>query len=129
MPGFPVDIKLSAYMVIKFVLALAAGVTAAPEICVGVVRETVPDMQIREVDLDHTAAVAATERLRVMVDLGTVKGEYQYGALNQIKILHGHVLLQQAISDRISFGIRSAEAKYSTSSFCSWLAKDGFWYD
>jgi len=109
--------------------ALAAGSGETPELCAGTVRPTELEMQIQESDLGQKEAVAASEALRDMVRRGVVDGESNYGALNQLKILHGHVLLQQALADRKNYGADSVEAKDSQNAFCSWLVQDGFWYD
>ena len=115
-----------------FAIALAAGSagpTPEPELCAGTVRQTEPQYQVLESDLDHAAAVRAAERLRDKVAQGQVHGEFQYGVLNLLKILKGHVMLEQALVDRHEFGVNSAEASDSKASFCAWLAKEGFWYD
>lgn len=117
----------------KLLLALALSASAAtaapPEMCLGVARETEPDMQIRESDLDHASAVAAASWLHEKLKEGSLGGEYQYGALNQLKTIKGHMLLQQAVDDRKEFGVDSVEATESRTSFCNWLVRDGFWYD
>ena len=118
---------MGVHLVLVFALATSSAVP--PEACSGMGRKTELEMQIRESDLDLASAVKAAEKLREMVGQGRVGGEYHHGALNQLKILKGHVLLHQALADRVEFGAMSAEATDSQKSFCMWLAKDGFWYD
>jgi hypothetical protein len=118
-------------MAIHLTLAvvLAAGTAGKAELCAGMVRDTEPEMQIHESDLDRASAAEAIEWLRVNVDLGTLDGERQSGAMNKLKILQGHVFLQQVLADRRNFGPDSDYAIGSKASFCTWLAKEGFWYD
>jgi hypothetical protein len=110
-------------------IALAAGAPADSGLCKSVVNRIEPDMRIRESDLDQAAASAATEKLRQMIDRGQVDGEFRFGALNQVKIIRGHLLLRQAQADRQASGASSPEARGSEKAFCDWLVKDGFWYD
>ena len=110
-------------------LALSIGTVAEPSLCVGVDSKIEPGMQIRESDLDRAAAIAATDKLQGMISRGELSGEFQFGVLNQIRIVQGHVLLQQARSDRVEFGIDSPEAGKSTMALCRWLGDEGFWYD
>lgn len=86
-------------------------------------------MQIRESDLGHSSAVAAARWLHERLQEGSLGGEYQFGAFNQMKIIKGHMFLQKALDDRKDFGVGSVEANESRTSFCNWLASDGFWYD
>jgi hypothetical protein len=116
-------------LLLALVLSTSAATAAPPEICSGVARETEPDMQIRETDLDHASAVAAARWLHEKLQEGSLGGDYQFGALNQLKIIKGHMLLQQALDDRKDSGVGSVEAAESRNSFCNWLVKDGFWYD
>ncbi|ADV27939.1 hypothetical protein Psesu_2103 [Pseudoxanthomonas suwonensis 11-1] len=117
-------------MVIAVSLAVALAVApVTQELCVGYRNGIEPDMRIRESDLGQPAAVIAAERLRDMVGRGEVTGGFQHGALNQAKVIHGHILLRQAIEDQRQFGRDSAEAASSTNAFCSWLETEGFWYD
>lgn len=110
-------------------IALAAGAPADSGLCKGVVNRIEPDMRIRESDMDLAAASAATDKLRQMIDRGQVDGEFRFGALNQVKIIRGHLLLRQAQADRQVFGGGSSEATRSEKAFCDWLVKDGFWHD
>lgn len=110
-------------------LILWASSTAGPELCAGVVNKIEPEMRIRETDLTREKAAEAAAKLRDLIERGHVDGEFQHGALNQLKIVHGHILLQQARNDSNKFGQESAEARDSTDAFCRWLVKDGFWYD
>lgn len=64
-----------------------------------------------------------------MVKSGEVGGEAEFRALNQSKIIIGHLLLRQAQEDRVAFGGDSDESRRSTSTLCSWLGTEGFWYD
>ncbi|HEY1137423.1 MAG TPA: hypothetical protein VGE64_08020 [Xanthomonadaceae bacterium] len=118
---------MSLHLVLS--IALAAGAPADSGLCKGVVNRIQPDMRIRESDLDQAAASAATEKLRQMIDGGQVDGEFRFGALNQLKIIRGHLLLRQAQADRQASGASSPKARGSEKAFCDWLVKDGFWYD
>ena len=109
-------------------IALAAG-SAGPDLCSNIASQIEPDMQIHESDLDQAAAIAAADKLKTMIDRGEVDGEFQFGALNKLKIIRGHMLLQQAQADRKEFGAGSAEARESATTLCIWLGKEGFWYD
>ena len=110
------------------VIALASS-SASPELCRGVENKIEPDMRILESDLSRSAAIEAAEKLKNMVTRGDLTGEFQFGALNQSKIIYGHILLRQAMNDRAEFGFHSAESAESERSFCSWLSTEGFWYD
>lgn len=114
---------------IALLLALVASSAAAPDLCPGMSSQIEPDMQIVQTDLDHAAASAAVDTLRTMLAQGRLTGEFQFGALNQLKIIQGHLLLQQALADRAEFGAGSMEAGASTDVFCRWLETEGFWYD
>ena len=116
---------LSAALTI-FVLASAS---ASPELCRGVENKIEPDMRILKSDLSQSAAIEAAENLKDMVARGDLTGEYQFGALNQSKIIHGHILLKQAMADRVQFGPDSVESAESARSLCTWLSTEGFWYD
>ena len=116
---------LSAALTI-FVLASAS---ASPELCRSVESKIEPDVRILESDLSQSAAIEAAKKLKDMVARGDLTGEYQFGALNQSKIIHGHVLLQQAMVDRTEFGPVSVESAESTRSLCTWLSTEGFWYE
>lgn len=110
-------------------LALATQSPSGPELCAGVENRIVEDMRILESDLTKAAAEEAARKLQTMVARGEVTDEFAFGALNQTKIVHGHILLRQAQSDREAFGRKSIEFKESESSFCNWLVTKGFWYD
>ena len=114
---------------IALAIALATGATSAPELCADTPNLIEPDMRIHESDLGQAAANTAVKKLRSMIDRGEVAGEFQFGFMNQMKIVQGHALLQQAKADRKEFGIGSSEAGNSTKSFCTWLGKEGFWFD
>jgi hypothetical protein len=114
---------------ILLALALASGQTSSPVLCSDATNQIEPDMRIHESDLDQAAAAAAVGKLKDMIGRGEVDGEFYFGALNQIKIIRGHVLLQQAQADRKEFGQTSVESRESTRTLCSWLGKEGFWYD
>lgn len=103
--------------------------SAAPELCSDLKNEIEPDMRILQSDLDQSGANEAADNLKRMVARGDVSGEFLYGALNQSKIVHGHILLRQAMADREDFGTNSIESRGSTRSFCTWLSTEGFWYD
>ena len=110
-------------------VALASGGVPPPELCADMVRETEPDMQIHESDLDAASAASAAEWLREKVSLGMADGEFHHGALNKLRILEGHVMREQALADLRDSGADSAEARESRISFCKWLATEGCWYD
>ena len=114
---------------IALAIALATGATSVPELCADTPNLIEPDMRIHESDLGQAAANTAVKKLRSMIDRGEVAGEFQFGFMNQMKIVQGHALLQQAKADRKEFGIGSSEAGDSTKSFCAWLGKEGFWFD
>lgn len=100
-----------------------------PELCRDADNKIEPDMRILESDLSQSAAVEASEKLKGMIARGELTGEFQFGALNQSKIIQGHILLRQADADRQEFGPGSLESRGSTESFCTWLGTEGFWYD
>ena len=110
------------------IIALASS-PASPELCRGVENNIEPDMRILESDLSQSAAIEATEKLKNMIARGDLGGEFQFGALNQSKIIHGHILLRQAAADKEEFGAGSTESRESIRSFCTWLSTKGFWYD
>jgi len=110
-------------------IILLASSAVSPELCRGVENKIEPDMRILESDLSQSAAIEAVEKLKGMVVRGDLTGEFQFGALNQSKIIHGHILLRQAMADREEFGPDSAESAESTRSLCTWLSTEGFWYD
>ena len=117
----------------SFHLAVAMALAVAQAPALGICGDTPghiePDMRILEADLDQAAAAAAAGKLEGMIERGDVDGEFYFGALNRIKIIRGHVLLQQARSDRKAFGQESIQARESAAALCSWLGKEGFWYD
>jgi hypothetical protein len=115
--------------VILVAFALATGAGSEDPLCSDIESKVEPDMQIRESDLGRSDAAAAAGKLQDMVDEGQLTGEFQFGALNQIKIVQGHVLLQQARSARDEFGSGSPEAQRSKTTLCQWLRNEGFWYD
>jgi hypothetical protein len=114
---------------ILLAFALAAGADSEPSLCSSIESKIEPDMQIRESDLGRPAATAAAGKLQDMIDRGQLGGEFQFGVLNQLKIVQGHVLLQQARLDRDEFGSGSPEAQRSKTTLCQWLSNEGFWYD
>lgn len=118
-------------MTILLALAIALSTHSAesPDLCTGFENRIVEDMRILEADLAQSAAATAVEKLRAMVEQGQVAGEFRFGALNQLKIVHGHVLLKQALMDRNEFGPDSVEFQESKASLCDWLGTKGFWYD
>ena len=122
---------LGAFMSLQIALAiaLATGTTSAPDLCSGVPNTIEPDMRIHESDLGRAAAISAVKKLSAMIDHGETTGEFQFGFLNQVKIVQGHALLQQAKADRKEFGVASEQAGDSTKSLCTWLGKEGFWFD
>ena len=118
---------MSIPILLAFVLAAGTGPEAP--LCSDIESKIEPDMQVRESDLGRPAAAAAAGKLQDMIDRGQLSGEFQFGVLNQIKIVQGHVLLQQARSDRDEFGSGSSEAQRSKTTLCHWLSNEGFWYD
>ena len=109
------------------IITLASS-SVSPELCRGVENKIEPDVRILESDLSKSAAIEAAEKLKNMIARGDLTGEFQFGALNQSKIIHGHILLRQAAADREEFGAGSTESRESTRSFCTWLSREGFWY-
>ena len=118
---------MTAYLALA--IALSASTAGDFELCRGFPNSVEPDMRVLEVDLNRAAAVEAATRLKEMIERGELDGEFHFGALNRIKIIQGHMLLRQAIGDRETFGIASAEAKASVAALCTWLGQEGFWYD
>lgn len=86
-------------------------------------------MRILEADLSKSAAIEATEKLRRMIELGEVSGMFAHGALNQTKVIHGHILLQHANAVNEEFGAETIEFREAKTGLCSWLVAEGFWYD
>jgi hypothetical protein len=114
---------------ILLAFAFATGAGSEDPLCSEIESEIEPDIQIRESDLGRPAAAAAAGKLQDMIERGQLTGEFQLGALNQIKIVQGHLLLQQARSARDEFGPGSPEAQRSTTTLCQWLSNEGFWHD
>ena len=110
-------------------LLLAAASPAGSTLCSGVESKIEPDMRILESDLTQRAATQAAEKLRDIVKRDQLTGDFRFGALNQSKVVYGHILLRQAQSDRIEFGPDSQESRDSKDIFCKWLSSEGFWYD
>ncbi|MBJ7575491.1 hypothetical protein [Luteimonas sp. MC1828] len=110
-------------------IIVLASSSVSPELCRDVENKIEPDMRILESDLSQSAAIQAAERLKDMIARGDLTGEFQFGALNQSKIIRGHILLRQATTDREEFGFDSAESRESAMLLCTWLSTEGFWYD
>lgn len=110
-------------------IALLAGSPASPELCSGVENKIEPGLRILESDLTQSAAIEASNKLRGMIQRGDLVREFQFGALNQSKIIHGHILLRQAQTDRKEFGPDATESRDSARALCTWLRSEGFWYD
>ena len=119
----------SSYALTRLLSAMGDEVGSALDTESGAACKLRPDMRIRESDLTQAEAIKAADKLRAMVGRGEVDGEFQFGALNQSKIIHGHILLQQAKADRKDFGPSSPEAIDSVGALCRWLGSEGFWYD
>ncbi len=64
-------------------VALVAASATGPELCVGFDNRIASDMRIHESDLTQSAAVEALERLKGMIERGSLGGEFKLGALNQ----------------------------------------------
>jgi hypothetical protein len=75
------------------------------------------DMQIRESDLTFEEAEKALTTLR---DYKPETSEMNFGYLNSAKIVQGYSLRQVALT---------LKSEYAVKEFCTWLTKDGFWYD
>lgn len=105
------------------------GAPADSALCADTPRRTVPDMRVEESHLDRAAALEAADRLRARIAQGELHGDLEFGALNALKILEGHVLREQALAVRREAGPDTAEARDATGRFCRWLADEGFWYD
>ena len=99
-------------------LLLAAASPASSTMCSGVDSKIEPDMRILESDLTQSAATRAADKLRDMVKREQLTGEFRFGALNQSKVVYGHILLRQAQSDRKEFGPNSQESQESKEIFC-----------
>ena len=112
------------------VLAMIVAVpvmAAEPVLCSAHPSKIEPDMQIKESDLTTSAALQAVKELEK--NLPNASGEQNFGTLNRLKIVLGYTLRRQALEDAAQFGATSAQAKASTTAFCTWLAQKGFWYD
>ncbi|MBB1474005.1 hypothetical protein H5368_13295 [Luteimonas sp. MC1782] len=110
-------------------IIVLASSSVSPELCRNVENKIEPDMRILESDLSQSAAIQAAEELEDMIARGDLTGAFQFGALNQSKIIHGHILLRQATTDRDEFGSGSVESRESARLLCTWLNTEGFWYD
>jgi hypothetical protein len=110
-------------------MALTFGQASGPELCGDTPIQIEPDMRILESDLGQAAAAAAADKLKIMIDQRAIDGELYYGAMNQLKIIQGHILLQQAQADRARSGADSQEGRQSKMALCQWLGQQGFWYD
>ena len=110
-------------------ISLATGAPVDSELCRGVENTIESDMRVLESDLTKAAALEAAQDLSALVKSGGVGGEAEFRALNQSKIIIGHLLLRQAQEDRLAFGQDSAEFRRSASALCDWLGTEGFWYD
>ena len=110
-------------------ILLATGSPASSTMCSGVENKVEPDMRILESDLTQRAATQAAEKLKDMVKRDQLTGQFQFGALNQSKVIYGHILLRQPQADRKEFGPESQELRESRAILCKWLSTEGFWYD
>jgi len=75
------------------------------------------DMQIRESDLSFEEAEKALTTLR---NYKPQTSEMSFGYLNSAKIVQGYSLRQVALT---------LKSEHAVKEFCTWLTKDGFWYD
>jgi hypothetical protein len=75
------------------------------------------DMQIRESDLTFERAEKALATLR---DYKPTSSEMNLGYINSAKIVQGYSLRQVALT---------LKSEHSVKEFCTWLTKDGYWYD
>jgi hypothetical protein len=75
------------------------------------------EMRIAESDLTFAKAQEALSTLR---NTEPKSLEIEFGYLKSAKIVYGFALRQVALS------LKTPQA---IDDFCSWLAKDGFWYD
>lgn len=118
-------------MTLFTILAITVMATATqnPELCEDVENKIESGMRILESDLSQSAAIEAAERLSDLIARGDFTNESGFSAGNQEKIIHGHILLRQAMAAREEFGSDSVETEESTKSLCNWLRTDGFWYD
>jgi hypothetical protein len=108
-------------------ILIGPAVAAEPELCNTYPRKIEPDMQIKESDLSTSAALKAAKDLEK--SLVSASRDQEFGTLNRLKIVLGYALRHQALEDAAQFGATSAQAKASTSAFCTWLVEKGFWYD
>jgi len=127
--GLTQALGASMTVIATFVLLLAASSPGGSDVCKGIENEIEPDMRILESDLTQKAAEQAAAKLKDMIQRNQITGEYRYGAMNQSKILQGHILLRDAQDDRKKLGPDSQESQESRAAFCKWLGSEGFWYD
>lgn len=118
---------MSTHVLLTF--ALLTGAPPEAELCRSIPNRIEPDMRIQESDLTREKAAQAATELAAMIERGEVDEGSQFGALNRLKIIKGHVLLRQTQVDRKTYGPISPEARDSTKSFCDWLVNEGFWHD
>lgn len=111
--------KMSTVALLVGSLSLAAQAAGSAPLCAGWDNPIEEDHQIRESDLTSEAAAEAkaflearpSPREGVLLD---------FEARNQEKILKGYSLKQAAYASG-----KHADRK----AFCTWLTKEGFWYD
>lgn len=129
----PLNAALGAIYMSRIALCVLALIgagpvlAAEPELCGAYPRKIEPDMQIKESDLTTSATLQAVKDLDR--NLPNASREQDFGTLNRLKTVLGYTLRRQALEDAAQFGATSAQAKASTTAFCTWLVEKGFWYD
>ena len=103
--------------IITFAASFLFCASGYADICGGRPNNIEPDMRITEAHLTSQAARAAKGFLSKHGD--SRNDDYEYGRMNSKKIIEGYKLKQAAENG----------GDEEISSFCRWLAKDGFWYD
>jgi hypothetical protein len=119
-------VRCASVSVLAFIL-VGSVFAAEPELCSTYPRKIEPDMQIKESDLNTTAALKAAKDLEK--NRASASRDQEFGTLNRLKTVLGYTLRRQALEDAAQFGAASAQAKASTKSFCTWLVEKGFWHD
>ena len=102
---------------ILLIVAVSPAHSAEELLCAGWENPIAEDMQIRESDLSFEEAEKALTTLR---DYKPQTSEMNFGYLNSAKIVQGYSLRQVALTLR---------SEYALKEFCTWLTKEGFWYD
>ena len=100
----------------------------ASEVCSKLKFNRPADMQITDKDLTKDAVLEALVKLRKIVNgdnLGLNEYELFMAKNNALKVVKGHFLLKEAKNERENNANRKAAKK----AYCTFLKKEGFWYD